>query len=75
MKLTQIIFYFSFFPIVIFGQRDYKYSYKEGYSFLNKAQKQIKKGKVENAKKLIVKAKESNYGFCGNSWASANSQN
>lgn len=74
MKIHTVIFYLSFFPILIFGQKEYKYSYKDGYNFLSKAQKQIKKGKVENAKKLIVKAKESNYGFCGNSWASANSQ-
>ena len=74
MKVTKIIFYFSFFPILLFGQNDYKYSYKEGNNFISKAQKQIDRNNIESAKKLIEKAKVSNYGFCGNSWASSDSR-
>ncbi|MBB4807790.1 hypothetical protein HNP38_003106 [Chryseobacterium defluvii] len=74
MKTNHKLFIFLIFPVFIFGQKKYKYSYKEGYGFLAEAQKMIKEDKIKSAKILINKAKRTNYGFCGNAWIDANSQ-
>ncbi|WP_412464396.1 hypothetical protein [Flavobacterium mekongense] len=55
-----------------FGQS--KYSYKQGYKFIKNAETAIKAGNLERAERNLEKAGNSNYGFCGNAWASAESQ-
>ena len=72
--MKQILQILVLFPVIIFGQKDYKFSYKQGYDFIKKAEKQIAKNNFDNAQKLVIKAKKSNFGFCGNSWAEANSK-
>ncbi len=46
-----------------FGQQ--KYDYYNGQRFIKKAEKNISKGKFEKALRLLSKAEQSNYGFCG----------
>lgn len=46
-----------------FGQQ--KYDYYTGQKFIRKAEENISKGKFEKALKLLSKAEQSNYGFCG----------
>lgn len=46
----------------MFGQ---KYSYETGCKFVKKADKNLKKGNLQQAEKLIAKAYLSNYAFCG----------
>lgn len=60
--------------INVSGQTVYKYDYKQGYKFIVKAKKNLHQGNLIKAEDFIAKAKLSNYGFCGNSWASANSK-
>ena len=55
-----------------FGQVEY--NYKQGYKFIGRAGKEIENGNLTKAEKLLEKANKSNYGFCGNAWASAHSQ-
>ena len=55
-----------------FGQTEY--SYKQGYKFIKQAETAIKSGNLERAEKNLEKAEKSNYGFCGNAWASAESR-
>ncbi|MCU7618968.1 hypothetical protein NZ698_17460 [Chryseobacterium sp. PBS4-4] len=74
MKFKYILFLYLIIPTIIFSQKNYKYSYNEGYLFLKKAQKQINKNSIKKAKILLDKAKDTNYGFCGNAWSSANSE-
>lgn len=74
MKFKYILILYLIIPTFIFSQKSYKYSYNEGYLFLKKAQKQINKNNIKNARILLKKAKDTNYGFCGNAWASANSE-
>ncbi|UFH31386.1 hypothetical protein LNP04_15640 [Chryseobacterium sp. C-71] len=74
MKFKYILILYLIIPTFIFSQKNYKYSYNEGYLFLKKAQKQINKNNIKNARTLLNKAKDTNYGFCGNAWASANSE-
>ncbi len=72
--LNTLLILLLLFPISLFSQNHYKYSYKEGYKFLGKAQKKIDKKDFDNATKLVNKAKNSNFGFCGNAWAEAESK-
>lgn len=46
-----------------FGQQ--KYDYYSGQRFIRKAEKNIFNGKFEKALRLLSKAEQSNYGFCG----------
>ena len=55
------------------GQTVYKYDYQQGYKFIDKAEKNLRQGNLVKAEDFIAKAKISNYGFCGNAWASAHS--
>lgn len=64
-----IIFCYLLFPIKYFGQS--KYDYNQGYKFIKKAEKNLILGKLEKAEMFLEKAKLSNFGFCGNAWASA----
>lgn len=57
-----------------FGQADSKYNSQQGYHFIYKAQKKLQHGNLAKAQKFINKAKSSDYGFCGNAWASAYGQ-
>lgn len=74
MKHRNVLFLCFIFPIFIFSQKNYRYSYNKGYVFLKKAQKQINKNNIKKAKHLTSKAKDTNYGFCGNAWAHAQSE-
>lgn len=58
-----------FLPIKNFGQS--KYNYKQGYKFIIKANKNLNKGNLNRTDKFLKKARQSNYGFCGNAWAGA----
>jgi hypothetical protein len=49
--------------INVFGQQ--KYDYYSGQRFIRKAEKNISKGKFERALKLLSKAEQSTFGFCG----------
>ncbi len=60
--------------INVLGQNAYKYDYKQGYKYIVKAKKNLNEGNLIKAEDFIAKAKLSNYGFCGNAWASANSR-
>ena len=51
-----------FCSTIAFGQ---KYSYEAGCKFVKKADKNLKKGNLQRAEKLIAKAYLSNYAFCG----------
>lgn len=44
---------------------------KDGFKFIEKAEKKIEKKKYAQAMKLLEKADSANYGFCGNAWIDA----
>ncbi|MCR9172370.1 MAG: hypothetical protein NXI10_07770 [bacterium] len=44
---------------------------QSGYDYIEKAEKKIQAGKLNKALHLLELADSSNYGFCGNAWASA----
>ena len=69
MKIIILIFLIILFPFKNFGQL--KYDYKQGYKFINLAQQKLNEGKLNKSEEFIGKAKLSNFGFCGNAWASA----
>lgn len=69
MKRIVTIFLICLLPISILGQS--KYNYKQGYRFIRKAENKLKNGNLIKATVFIKKAQLSNYGFCGNAWASA----
>lgn len=48
-----------------------QYNYRQGYRFINRAERNIDLGLYKRAGKQLAKAKESDYGFCGNAWAAA----
>lgn len=48
-----------------------QYNYRQGYRFINRAERNIDLGLYKRAGKQLAKAKESDYGFCGNAWADA----
>ncbi|MBU2927066.1 hypothetical protein KO515_02370 [Winogradskyella psychrotolerans] len=70
MKLKFVILFLFFMAFFGWSQTT-KYDYKDGYNFISKAEKSFKKNKIEKAEEYLVKAKNSNFGFCGNAWASA----
>ncbi|WP_178985106.1 hypothetical protein [Winogradskyella helgolandensis] len=70
MKLKLVIFFLFFISFFGWSQTE-KYDYKDGYNFISKAEKSFKKNKLKKAEEYLVKARNSNYGFCGNSWAGA----
>ena len=72
MKKLILILIILFLPIKFFGQL--KYDYKQGYKFIKKAEKNLNQGNLIKAEEFLKKAKLSNYGFCGNAWASAEGQ-
>src|SRR5689334_16520355 len=74
MKSIPIFVLLFFFCLELFGQTEYRYDYKKGYEFILKAEKNFKKGNFVKAEEFISKAKNSDYGFCGNAWASAYSR-
>ena len=51
-----------FCSTIVFGQ---KYGYNAGTRFIRKAEKNLKKGNLQRAERLIAKAYLSNYAFCG----------
>ncbi|MEY5047253.1 MAG: hypothetical protein RLZZ175_612 [Bacteroidota bacterium] len=69
MRYLIIILIIISFSNKTFGQK--KYNYKQGYKFIEKAEKKLKNEKLNKAEEFLRKAKLSNYGFCGNAWASA----
>ena len=69
MRYLIIILIIISFSNKTFGQK--KYSYKQGYKFIEKAEKNLKNENLNKAEEFLRKAKLSNYGFCGNAWASA----
>jgi hypothetical protein len=69
MKKLIIIILIIAYPIKNFGQ--VKYDYNQGYIFIKKAEKTLNQGKIIEAEEFLGKAKLSNFGFCGNAWASA----
>lgn len=54
-----------------FAQSKPQYSYRQGYKFIRKANANIDRGNFKRAADFISRAKQSDYGFCGNAWASA----
>lgn len=75
MRLNLTFFYIALlFSLNIFAQTYYQYDYKQGYSFIRKAEKSLHAGDLSKAQKLIIKAKASNYGFCGNAWIESHSK-
>jgi len=69
MRYLIIILIILSFSTKTFGQK--KYSYKQGYKFIEKAEKNLKKENLNKVEEFLRKAKLSDYGFCGNAWASA----
>lgn len=69
MRYLIIILITFSFPIKNFGQL--KYNYKQGYKFIEKAGKNLNNGNLNKVEEFLGKAKLSNFGFCGNAWASA----
>lgn len=67
-----ILILLLFFCSKNFGQLSY--NFKQGYKFIKRAEKEIENGNLVKAEKLLEKANKSDYGFCGNAWASAKSQ-
>lgn len=59
--------------VTAFGQTEtkYKYNYKQGYRFIQKAYKKLKHQHYNKAEKLLAKASEADYGWCGNAWDDA----
>src|ERR1700755_1280961 len=47
------------------------YNYKQGYRFIRNAENSLNTKQLKQAEVFIKKAKNSNYGFCGNAWAEA----
>ena len=74
MKTYIAFIFLLLFSINAFGQTVHKYSYKQGYGFINKAEKNLKLRNLTKVEALLAKAKNSNYGFCGNAWVSAHSR-
>lgn len=74
MKNNKNLFIVLFLPFFLFSQKKYKYTYEDGNNFLKMAKESIQKNDMRTAKTLIQKAKKANYGFCGNSWVSADSK-
>lgn len=68
MKMKYFILILLFIPLLACSQ---DYNYKDGYRFIKKAEKALKNDKIKKAENLLKKASNSNYGFCGNAWASA----
>lgn len=68
---TFVLLLFSYMSLL--GQTVYKYDYNQGYKFIGGAEKNLKQGNLAKAEDYIAKAKISDYGFCGNAWASAHS--
>jgi len=66
---TKLQLFLFFFSIQCIGQ--IAYDYKDGYEFILKAERNFKGGNIAKAEQFVEKAKKSNYGFCGNAWASA----
>jgi hypothetical protein len=62
----KTIFTFLFLTVCfsIFGQ--------DGFRVIAKAEKQIDKGNLTKALRLLAKADSMDYGFCGNAWMDAN---
>jgi len=48
-----------------------QYNFRQGYRFINRAERNIELGLYKRADKQLAKAKESDYGFCGNAWGEA----
>jgi hypothetical protein len=72
MKRHSIILILFLCSLNLFAQeKEFKYDYTQGYNFIKKAEQSLKKGKLEKAEEYLANAKASNYGFCGNAWASA----
>jgi hypothetical protein len=73
MKIYTAFLLFLLVCINVSGQTLYKYDFKQGYKFIDKAEKNLQSGNLIKTQDFITKAKISNYGFCGNAWASAHS--
>lgn len=69
MRYLIIILIIISFPTKTFGQK--KYNYKQGYKFIEKAENNLNNENLNKAEEFLRKAKLSNFGFCGNAWASA----
>ncbi|WP_289659846.1 hypothetical protein [Flavobacterium panacagri] len=68
---------FILIVILLISSKDFaqsRYNYKQGSKFIEKAQTEIQKGNLSEAQMNLEKAGKSNYGFCGNAWASAESK-
>lgn len=72
MKKISTIIFLIFTLFNSFGQSKSEYDYRDGYRFINKASRNVKLHNYKKALRMINKAKNSNYGFCGNAWAEAN---
>ncbi|NRD22451.1 hypothetical protein HNV10_04315 [Winogradskyella litoriviva] len=70
MKLKLLILFLFFISFSGWSQTK-KHDYKDGYNFISKAEKYFKKNKIIKAEEYLIKARNSNYGFCGNAWAGA----
>jgi tetratricopeptide (TPR) repeat protein len=57
--------------LLIFLSINYLSYCQSGYHYIEKAEKKIQSGKLNRALRLLELADSSDYGFCGNAWASA----
>ena len=48
-----------------------RYSFDQGYTFIEEAKNFIREGEYPKAEKLLDMASRADYGFCGNAWSSA----
>lgn len=73
IKHLQLLFLFTAFCIsaTLNAQENISYTYTQGFKFIEKAESNIMDGNYAEADKLLEKALQADYGFCGNAWASA----
>lgn len=63
LSVIWTIVYFSFMPAI---------HAQNGFKVIKKAEAKFKRGNFKKALKLLSKAEDMNYGFCGNAWLDAN---
>lgn len=64
--MKSLAIYIILFCIPSYSHGQTKYNYVQGYKSIKKAERNVKYNNYKKASRMIAKAKNSNYGFCGN---------